>query len=207
MGLAVTTGYLAQTAKRSKAAVWFRKNLGIVDAALEEAGLPPHVEPDKRGKVKARDHVDSFPYSFLHYLRRAYALVLLGKKVTPVREGKDPAEDPAVDKASIKFDSHLLCHSDCDGFYAPVDFVEVIFDDRLLGGMLGSSVRLMAELVEVAPAIGIVLTRGQISDAAAKKLANEDDDASDYYRERIVWLTLFENARLSIANKSLIVFN
>ena len=40
------------------------------------------------------------------------------------------------------FDSHLLCHSDCEGFYLPIDFADVIVDAknqmRIAGGLLGS---------------------------------------------------------------------
>ena len=58
---------------------------------------------------------------------------------TPVREGEDPSKDSLVEDA--RFDFHLLIHSDAEGFYVPVDFKEVLFDEeqQLAGGMLGSS--------------------------------------------------------------------
>lgn len=77
-------------------------------------------------------------------------------------------------------------------------------DERgLPGGMLGSSVRLIAELVEIASAIGVALdNRGALSDAEAETLAAETEDATQYWRERIVWLTLYEAARCSILTSS-----
>jgi hypothetical protein len=53
--------------------------------------------------------------------------------------------------------SHLLCHT-CEGFFVPVDFHgPPIFDteDTLEGGWLGSSYRLMDELLEMSPALDI----------------------------------------------------
>jgi len=43
--------------------------------------------------------------------------------------------------------------------------------------MLGSTQRLLAERIEVAPAIGVSLDGGVLSDAKAAKLAAEDDAA------------------------------
>ncbi|HEY2308559.1 MAG TPA: hypothetical protein VGI05_22025 [Streptosporangiaceae bacterium] len=62
------------------------------------------------------------------------------------------ADDPLLKKAYAgwpgepvgPFD-HLIHHSDCEGYYVPVDFGQVIVDERLAGGYLGSSVRLLAE--------------------------------------------------------------
>ena len=211
MGLAIFTGYLADMlAKDAEGASSFKKDLEAVNKHLVKNKQPKHVEPVKRGKEKARRHVDSFPYSFLHYLRRAHARVRAGMTLTPVAPNEDPADDPTIDDEAAMLDSHLLCHSDCEGYYVPVDFHEVIFDTSkkpsIPGGMLGSSIRLMSELVEVAPAIGIKLDKsGKLSDAAAKRLAAVEEE-HDYWRERLVWLALFEAARVSIANKCMIVF-
>jgi hypothetical protein len=143
-------------------------------------------------------------------LRRAFGRVREGEPVTPVVAGEDPTRDPAVEEAASLFDTHLLCHSDCEGFYVPVDFGDVIFDndDRgLAGAMLGSSVRLMAELVEVAPAIGIRISGSALADAEAAAIVADDQGATPFYRERLVWLALYEAARCSIANDTMIVFS
>ena len=111
-----------------------------------------------------------------------------------------------VEEANILLDSHLLCHSDAEGYYVPIDFADIIVDDEIPGGMIGSSQRLFAELVAVAPAIGIELDGTVLSDKVAAALA-DDNDSVPYATERLVWLTLFEQARVSIANGTLIVFN
>jgi hypothetical protein len=211
MGLALVTNFLAdQLVNDAEGAEWFEQKVALVNELLVAEGLPPHVEPRVVGAAEKRSHVSSFPYSFLHYLRRAFARLREGLAVTPVPEGADPTADPAIADASSTFDSHLLCHSDCEGYYVPIAFDDVIFDpdDRgLPGGMLGSSQRLLAELHEVAPAIGIELQHGVLSDAQAAALApSANEDSHPLWHERLVWLALYENARVSIANQTMIVF-
>jgi len=128
----------------------------------------------------------------------------------PAKRNEDPARDPMVEAVAAQLDVHLLCHSDAEGFYVPIDFDKVIVDvnDRgLAGGMLGSTQRLLAELIEVAPAIGISLAGGQLSDAAAAKLAADDPERTPLWSERMAWLVLFENARVSLADGTMIVFH
>lgn len=106
-------------------------------------------------------------------------------------------------------DSHLLCHSDAEGFYVPIDFEDVIVDNEdreLPGGLLGSTQRLMAELVTVAPTLGIELKNGELSDAEAKRLNREAHKRASFWVEKIVWLSLFEAARISLKYKSVISF-
>jgi hypothetical protein len=103
-------------------------------------------------------------------------------------------------------DSHLLCHSDCEGFYVPVEIGDPIFDDDLLGGMLGSSQALLRELVEVAPHIGVTLEGGRPTPACEAEL-RDIEDSGPFWRERLVWYTLFEAASLSIEHNTLIVFH
>jgi hypothetical protein len=209
MGLAINTHFLADMlANDPEGAEWIQRNVGMVNELLAERGLAPHVEPTTI-TTKPRQHCGSFPYSFLHYLRRVFARVHEELEVTPVVGDDDPTEDPAVEDATTLLDTHLLCHSDAEGYYVPIDFDEVIFDNDkrgLPGGMLGSTQRLMAELVQSAPSIGITLDHGVLSDAEVDAI-NRDDDTGPYWRERLVWLALFEAARVSLADKTMIVFS
>lgn len=213
MGLAISTGYLADLlAHDAEGATWFREQLALVNALLAADGRPPHVEPERPGPARPRAHCASFPYSFLHYLRRAFARVreYPDEPLAPVVPGDDPADDPAIEEVAAMLDSHLVCHSDAEGYYVPVELGEVIFDTGrrgLAGGMLGSSQRLREELVEVAPAIGIELVDGELPDIAAARLAQEEEGATPLWRERLVWLALYEAARVSIANRTMIVFH
>src|SRR5262245_39591045 len=124
MGLAVAVGELADLLIHDEeGAEWLRASLAKVNAVLAEKNLPLHNEPEKLPKFDDdRTVLGGFPYSFLHYLRRAYAHWKQnpGKPITPCTPGEDPAADQAVDEESCMMDSHLLCHSDCEGFYVPI---------------------------------------------------------------------------------------
>jgi hypothetical protein len=103
--------------------------------------------------------------------------------------------------------SHLINHADDQGFYVPKDFpwpLAADFDGEVAGNVVGSSYALLRELVEVAPIIGISLENGELSDATASELASETEYT--FATERMVWFTLSEAARQSIAQKSAIVF-
>ncbi len=104
--------------------------------------------------------------------------------------------------------SHLLCHSDAEGFYLPIDFQQILFDEsgQIAGQMVGSSYRLRDELVLVAPRIGVRLSGDMLPDAEADKINADFDEETGIWLERIVWLSLFEASRLSIKHNTAIHF-
>jgi len=210
MGLAIEVGYLADMLAHDPEGVeWFEDALATVNRVLKAERLPPHVEP-REAPPPSRASLQGFPYSTLHCLRRAYVHRVRDPRwiATPVGAGVDPADDPEVEVQTEQFTSHLLCHSDTEGFYLPIDFADVLFsteDDDLPGGMLGSSYRLREELILVAPALGIALEGGELTDAEAARLDAIDTD-DPMWRENAAWFALFEAARLSIAHRAAIVF-
>jgi len=214
MSLAVEVGLLADLIKNDEeGAEWFRGSLEQVNSVLRDLGVPEHHEPEELPPLKSRSAIASYPYSFLHHLRRVYARCTADPMWSPqpVVLGEDPAEDPVVDSESNMFTSHLLCHSDCEGFYLPIEFHDVIIDekedDRIPGGLLGSSFRLREELVRIAPRLGIRLEKGGLSNAEAERLAQEIDTEEGLWIEKAVWLSLFEAARLSIEHRTAICFS
>ena len=66
--------------------------------------------------------------------------------------------------------------------------------------------RLLDELILVAAPLGIVPHDRQLSDVDANVIAEEDDKGGPYWIEKLVWLTLFESARLSIEHRTVIHF-
>lgn len=231
MGLAICVGMLAELLEDDpEGAEAFEEDLAEVNRVLAAAGLPPHTEPREAIEFDSRASIESFPYSFIHYLRRAYAHRVLAPDwvATPLADDVDPTADPKIQTLLDSEDSHLLCHSDAEGFYVPVDFKEVLFDERdeddeaeeedeeedeeddealgLPGGMLGSSYRLLEELVYVAPALGIHLNNGKLGDEEAERIDALIEDDNGLYREYAAWLLLYEAARLSIAHRTAIVF-
>src|SRR5262245_50605428 len=149
MGLAVEVGMLAALMENDEeGAEWLRESLASVNEVLAEEGLPPHQEPETLPPLVNRASILSYPYSFLHHLRRfaAHAIQDPNWEPKPFPESDDAAKDPAIADEQAMLDNHLLCHSDCEGFYVPIDFPDPIFadEDRLPGaGMLGSSQGLM----------------------------------------------------------------
>lgn len=206
MGLAVGIGVLADLIIHDQeGADWQRRSLAQVNAVLARNGLPAHREPERFAK-KLRQHAcTSFPYSFLHYLRRAFAHVREDLPV-PDDDTLRPEHESVVDDAGSMLDSHLLCHSDAEGFYVPIDFDEPIFDDDVPAYMLGSSQGLLRELIEVAPHIAVELVDDRPTPACEAEL-REIEDEGPLWRERLVWYTLFEAATLSIEHGTAIVFH
>jgi hypothetical protein len=208
MGLAIDIGLFAGLDEDEDGLEWRRENLEAINRVLVAANLPPYDEPTTVNQDSRAD-CPSFPYSILHYLRRVAAKRRLDPSFVarPLPEGTDPSEDPAIEDAGATFDFHLLVHSDCEGYYVPVDFADVLIDDELPGGMLGSSQRLMRELVEVAPALGITLENGDLSDTEAARINQVAEADGPLFREHLAWIALFEAARISIRDRCTIVFN
>ncbi len=134
---------------------------------------------------------------------------ILTGEPTALPAGIDPVADPAVEEELGLLRSHLICHADDEGAYVPLDFEEVLVDDSeeiAGGGLVGSSQRLLAELQAVAPALGIALEDGELSDDEAERLAGEIHAETGFWIEKAVWLDLFEAARLSVQHNAAIVF-
>jgi hypothetical protein len=208
MGLCISVGFLAELAVDDPDALEdIRQDFQAINQVLRSNHLPVYTEPETLPELDDRTAVVGFPYSFLHYLRRFYARCVNQPGVIPppITKEEDPTKDPILDKvASNKH--HLLWHSDCEGFYVPIDFPLAIEDKDLSGAYLGSSVRLMSELISVAKPLGIQVESGQLSNEEANAIA-KDEEAHLYYRERLVWLSLFEAARLSLKFQTAICFS
>jgi hypothetical protein len=152
------------------------------------------------------------PYGWLHYLRRAVAFARQApEEFHPVKDGEDPANDEKIDRElSVIMDSHVICHSDSEGFYVPLDFPEPLYDNRdadgLVGGILGSSQRALQELVQAAPLLSIPVRDGDLSDDEANLILQEEEGSHPYWIERYAWLYFFDRLRASIAIRSAVVF-
>ncbi|MFV1872762.1 MAG: hypothetical protein ACMZ64_05485 [Oleiphilus sp.] len=161
--------------------------LASINSVLRERGIEEHNEPIKLKQLDNRALYGSIRYSALFSLRECYI--------------DYSSENESVLASGLA--SHLVCHSDHNGFYLPIRFARVIADEnRIPGNWLGSSYELMNELVLVAPALDIPLEDGILTDELLDEL-NYDRKHTD---ELVAWLELFEAARLSIENNSAIIF-
>lgn len=208
MGLAVSVGGLAYAIRHGydEDADHFRRELAEVNRVLVANGRPPHVEPEVLPAFRDRSDAAGVgqPYSYLHYLRRAVAIARQAPaEFGPAPADYDPNTDPRIDRElCVRMDSHLICHSDCEGYYVPQDFPDPLYDldgDGLPGGILGSSQRALAELVQVAPLLDIKLRAGELTDSEAARVAADCRAGGHPYEiERYVWLRLFERFQLSV---------
>ena len=208
MGLNVHLGLDPQN-EDGEYATHLKQQLPVINRLLKKHGIPPYKDPEGSMQEKSRVTSDGLSYSAIHHLRLAAVRRRKDAQflANPLAAGKDPTEE--TDYEDHEFDFHLLCHSDCEGFYVPFKFPEVLFDDtdELSGDILGSSFRLLDELIDVAPALGIeVYAEGGLSDAEFARL-EESTDTSPLHREIAAWLTLYENARLSVKHKRIICFS
>jgi hypothetical protein len=213
MGLTITVGALSEVLQNNDAreAAWLREVFFGINEVLKEAGLSEHEEPETiaphRGLTFAR-----CAYSSLNYFRCLYAFMLSnpGRSPGAALTWGDRTEQPVLRNWTPPLSSHLLHHSDCEGFYLPIEFDEVLFDTknlgRIPGGVLGSSFRLIEELVSIAPQVGIIIENGNLSDREVEKICQEREAESEFSNVKAVWLSLFEAARLSIESKSAILF-
>jgi len=126
LGLSVTVGDLAQLIASGELDAdvlqEIRAEYDALSAMLVEQGLGPHIEPEQLDEWPYRGQTLGFPYSSIHYLRRARAYQRAGLELVPAES--DAADDPILqgEYARPLSSSHLICHADDQGFYVPKDF-------------------------------------------------------------------------------------
>lgn len=210
MGLAITVGNPCFGGPDVAGEEYFRREFEQVGEALLAEGVDWPL-PETPRPSGTRSCAIGFPYGYLHHLRRAYALDQAGQPVSPVASPEELVRaDGCVADATAMLDSHLLCHSDAAGYYVPVPLADPVFlpdGVKVAGdGMVGASQGLLAELVGIAPPIGVRLeSDGTLTDAEAARLFTNADDPFEV--EQVVWLTLHESCLLSIDSGHPIVFH
>lgn len=212
MGLSLSVGALAYLRIHDpEGAKDLRKALASANRLLVANGLPKHVEPKDLPPLDERFPVGSLPYGWFDRLRRAVAYARNDpKKFKPLRKGKEALKDDWVIQELCTLESHLICHSDCDGLYLPVDFDGPLYSDNEddIGYMgLGSSIAGLRELVQVAPLLDIALAEGTLDEKIGMSICREKEGAHKYEVERKTWLAFFDAFSLSVEHKSAVVFN
>src|SRR5262245_41036074 len=153
MGLSMSVGALAFAKdEEADSYQWLLEEFEEVNRVLRANGLPEHVEPEKVPRFRSRSTYVGQPYAMLHYLRRAVAHAIRRRKLRPLPPDTDPTTDDLYDSVLFACESHVICHSDCEGFYVPVDFPAPLYDNLpdsdphcVHGGILGSSQGAMRE--------------------------------------------------------------
>ncbi|MCE5199492.1 MAG: hypothetical protein ABFD54_08820 [Armatimonadota bacterium] len=171
MGLAIEIGILAELKRNDEEGlVSLRDDFVRLNQALHAARLCEHHEPEDI-QDDSIFSCDMYGYSGLHYLRRIAAYEAFGYPMP--QPGDDNASGDRVVKRyyseftggsffarllrrqqNTRMDfTHLMKHSDAEGYYVPQDFEQVLFPNTSLkipGGMIGSTQRLLAECKRLA---------------------------------------------------------
>lgn len=198
MSLSITVG-VPRTSERDA----MLAQLARLAAALRDVGVD-WAEP----KTSRLVYSEGLGYSAVGALKRVAARVAAGEDVTPLGPGGLTALDRELidDEASL-LRSHLVCHSDSDGFYVPVALAEPLFLDRSQGvagsGVVGSSEALAQELVACAPALGIDAQPGGGVDVDA---VVRTPRKHPYYAERVAWARFVGACDASCSTGSAIIF-
>jgi hypothetical protein len=214
MGLSVSVGFLNDLARNdTEGFAHYQGAFARLTKALADKGItwsePEVGEPPADPLVSA-----GFPYRYLTHLRRVHVLARLGEPVTPAQSVDEEQYDldrEKIDDEMTMFDSHLLCHADNAGYYVPVDFSDPLFlpegSGVAGGGMVGSSQRLLAELVRMAPALGIHLDAAGAMSPDEESVLRGLESGARFEQEIFTWHQLYRACRASVASGHAIVFS
>lgn len=214
MGLNIVVGALVD-AEDDDYTEMVRADFVAIGELLERAGARQWTEPDLDEEEGAE--FEAWGYSGLHTVRRlAVHLAADGRLPEPLDRTQRATDDPLLSKVYEDLPSdppgpfdHLVHHSDCEGYYVPVDFAHVIVDKKAPGGYLGSSVRLLAETRRLAEALGLPEDLDPDSEEVSDAVDAEDPAAEGWQRYRVesyVCLQLLRAAKLSVSTGAAIAF-
>ncbi|MFE4362042.1 hypothetical protein [Kitasatospora sp. NPDC056800] len=215
MGLSISVGLLYDQARNDAEGLdHHRSAFARLGRALVEEGIGWH-EPEITDPPRARTFSGGFPYGYLTQLRRILVLVNLGEPVTSALEVSGRQFDRDCEKIqdeTSRLASHLLCHSDSSGYYVPVEFEDPLFlpDEAAVegAGIVGSSLRLLAELSDLAPSIGINLDDESVPSGSGEAWEARDLAVDGpFATERFTWYQLYRACLASIEGGHAIVFH
>lgn len=183
----------------------FRADIEILNRFLTAKNYEPYVEPGPLPEFRRRS---SGYHSFfaLQELRRLYVCVLEGKEL-PRGEISDQDLDLIRSVGKAHPESHLLHHSDFEGYYIPREMPNgPLSSEEIPGYFLGSSQGLIGELMTVSEALDLELVDGKISVPSLKKLKAKGPD-NPLYQAAGIWISLYESAQYSVTHRVLVIFN
>lgn len=215
MGLAITSGILADFIENEPEGYQAYKVIfENINNILAKNNIEAHQEPETLDRAPL--HSGGFPYVFLHFLKRFAAHVWENRDnenwdwtPTPFPIDDEPGQDPILEEHYSYLSSHLLTHSDAEGFYLPVELPEVLFDtdeNPVPGAMIGSSYDLLSELKSLIKFLNIQLNEDDII-SNLPEINQKIQDKGDFWVETLVCATLLDAAKFSILNKTAILFH
>jgi hypothetical protein len=215
MGLDVTVGvFTLVEAGDTEYEAYLLEQFGAINVTLRECGLPSHAEPEALAPERTFcQRIGT--YGTLHVLRRfAVRIAVDGMLPAPAIGTQDDLLKSRCFDEGIgggRF-SHLIDHSDAEGYYLPIRFPEVLHADPALvaGGWIGSSYQLLEECRELAGWLEVPLDLDPDSDelwGAASETDGTDILWRRYAIESGVCVRLFRAAQVSVETGAAIVFS
>ncbi len=232
MGLSLSVGILVELKKWDEEGYDYQLDQFCkVNKALKKAKVGEHCEPED---IAFRDtfSCDMWGYSGIHYLRRIAAYIALGKGL-PEPGNENTYKDGMIDSYdevaansntgllkslfSMRLPNeldfqHLIMHSDCEGYYIPLDFEDVLLCPKrfkIAGAMLGSTYRLYDECKELARHLELPLELDYESERLLNAGENQGSGLSKWERygiESFTCLRLLRACEASLKYKGAIVF-
>lgn len=214
MGLGISVGLLCDLARHddSEGFEYHSTAFERLTRALAKEDIDWR-EPEVSHEGDGGHYSGGFPYSYLSCVRRVYTLAQHDEPITPA--SATSAEEYELDledvtDETLMFESHLLCHSDSDGYYIPVDFEDPLYLAEGAApdgaGMVGSSQRLRTELAGIASAIGIRLEADGRLSAAQIAAVERAEGHLPFASEQYTWMVLYRACQASIESGHAIVF-
>jgi hypothetical protein len=211
MSLFVSVVYPRDVLRWSPDAKAYRQEFETINRLLVKERLDPldlNVVPNRSSTPRFSA---SFPTSAFYELYQFYACIAAELGFTlPYTPEQEQTLASEVEDSATSLTNHLICHSDRDGYYLPRDFDELIFDSskQVAGEFLGSSPRLLKQLVYLAPHLQIQLENAQLTDGEVERVKTLLRVPENVFATlQMVWLALFECARVSIETDAWVVFN
>lgn len=210
-----------------------------LNEVLTGAGLPPHDEPLDLADEDVFE-AQMYGYEGLHRVRRLAAYWEIKQRLPTRHErAREASQDPVLEELYVAHDrhyrrprpsgwlsklvsrrfakprfQHLLWHSDCEGFYVPQRFKDVILDPADpqrdgLGGMVGSSFELLRECQDLAKAIGLPADMDPEDEALWEAADSAEPDGrlwTHFGVEAYCLARLIKACKLSIEHKAVVLF-
>ncbi|KPQ38783.1 MAG: hypothetical protein HLUCCO16_11235 [Phormidium sp. OSCR] len=186
---------------------FFNRDLIKINSVLEASNLPIYFESlDRTVEEKVLPEMN-LTYSQLHQLRYIAAKIIEDSTLNFDLDQRKRYKIPTKlrNKIYLERKSHLICHSDFDGYYIPIDF-ELVIQDRELGGWLGSSIRLHEELKKIAAKLNLNLGTYTPDLNQLYEMRKQELEADPLGGIKLILLGLYNVTTASIHYNSAIIF-
>ena len=242
MGLDISVGSPARWKRELEPEEFagFIESFTSLNEVLVGAGLQPHSEPFDLADEDGFE-AQMYGYSGLQTVRRLAAYWALKRRLpTSDERVVDASQDPVLEElfqAQMRHENrlhpsgfiakifsrppvkpkfqHLLWHSDCEGFYIPQIFPDVVLDPAepqrpVLGGMVGSSFELLGECRELANLIELPSDMDPDNDALWEAAESPRTDGARWNLfgvEAFCLSRLIKASELSIRHGAVVLFS